>query len=136
MLRYYVVCILWGTSYVLIINAYSKPIWSFWNWLKVWVYSLGQPNWEYTMLKLQDFSATRILREITFGHFEAPKTAIALWLFERLCILNFWIFLTFSRVKFPRYQNSKPPKLLKWQFWTLWAQPKLTSCKIRVAENC
>ena len=39
-------------------------------------YRPGQPNWEYTMRKLQDFSGTRILREINFGHFEAPKTAI------------------------------------------------------------
>ena len=36
----------------------------------------GQPNWEYTMWKFQDFFATQILREINFGHFEAPKTAI------------------------------------------------------------
>ena len=30
----------------------------------------------YTLWKFQDFSATQILREINFGHFEAPKTAI------------------------------------------------------------
>ena len=35
-----------------------------------------QPNWVYTMWKFQDFSATQILREINFGHLEAPKTAI------------------------------------------------------------
>ena len=28
------------------------------------------------MKKVQDFSATQILREINFGHFEVPKTAI------------------------------------------------------------
>jgi len=28
------------------------------------------------MWKLQDFSATQILREINFGHVEDPKTAI------------------------------------------------------------
>ena len=28
------------------------------------------------MWKFQDFSATPILREINFGHLEAPKTAI------------------------------------------------------------
>ena len=38
-------------------------------------YRPGQPNWEYTIRKFQDFSATQILREINFGHFEAPKTA-------------------------------------------------------------
>ena len=32
-------------------------------------------NWEYTMWKFQDFSATHILREINCGQFEAPKTA-------------------------------------------------------------
>ena len=40
------------------------------------VYRPGQPNWEYTMSKFQDISATQILREINFGHFEGPKTAI------------------------------------------------------------
>ena len=30
----------------------------------------------HTVWKFQDFSATQILREINFGHFEAPKTAI------------------------------------------------------------
>ena len=28
------------------------------------------------MWNFQDFSANQILREINFGHFEAPKTAI------------------------------------------------------------
>jgi len=40
------------------------------------IYRPGQPNWEYTMWKFQDFSATQILREINFGCFEAQKTAI------------------------------------------------------------
>ena len=35
-----------------------------------------QPNWEYTRWKFRCFSATQILREINFGHFEAPKTAV------------------------------------------------------------
>ena len=39
-------------------------------------YTPGQPNWEYTMWKFEDFSATQSFREINFGHFEAPKTAI------------------------------------------------------------
>ena len=34
-------------------------------------YRPGQPNWEYPMWKFQNFSATQILREINFGHFEA-----------------------------------------------------------------
>ena len=39
-------------------------------------YRPGQPNWEYTMWRFQDFLAFRILREINFGHFEPQKTAI------------------------------------------------------------
>ena len=35
------------------------------------VYRLGQPDWEYTMWKFQDFSAAQILCEINFGDFEA-----------------------------------------------------------------
>ena len=34
-------------------------------------YRSGQPNWEYTMWKVHDYSATQILREINFGYFEA-----------------------------------------------------------------
>ena len=39
-------------------------------------YRPGQINWEYTMWKFQDYSATQILHEINFGHFETLKTAI------------------------------------------------------------
>ena len=39
-------------------------------------YRPGQANWEYIIWKFQDYSNTQILREINFGHFEAPKTAI------------------------------------------------------------
>ena len=63
-------------------------------------YRPGQPNWEFTMLKFQDFSATLILCEINFGHFEAPKTAI---LIDHLSSFEFhilWEFFTFSCVKF------------------------------------
>ena len=35
-------------------------------------YRPGQPNWEFTMWKFQDFSEADILREISFGHLEAP----------------------------------------------------------------
>ena len=31
------------------------------------IYRPGQPNWEFTMWKFQDFSATQILCEINFG---------------------------------------------------------------------
>ena len=39
-------------------------------------YRPGQPNWENTMWKFHDNFATQNLREINFGHFEAPKIAI------------------------------------------------------------
>ena len=37
------------------------------------LYRLRQPNWEYTMWKFQDFSATQILREINFDHGKPQK---------------------------------------------------------------
>ena len=36
----------------------------------------NKPNWRYTMWEFQDFSPIHILREINFGHFEAPKMAV------------------------------------------------------------
>ena len=39
-------------------------------------YRPGQSNWEYTMWKFQEFSATQIFIRNRFGYFEAPKTAI------------------------------------------------------------
>ena len=71
---------------------------NFGNFKSRTLYRPGQPNWEYTMLKIQDFSASQILRENNFGHFEAPK--LPFWPFGQLWILSFWIFLTFSRVEF------------------------------------
>ena len=41
------------------------------------------------MWKLQDFSATQILREINFGHFEAPKIAIVTIHMSTWADLNF-----------------------------------------------
>ena len=40
------------------------------------MYRPGQLNWQCTMWKFQDFSASQILLEIDFVHIEAPKTAI------------------------------------------------------------
>ena len=34
-------------------------------------YRHGQPNWEFSMWKFNDISATQILCEINYGHFEA-----------------------------------------------------------------
>ena len=39
-------------------------------------YSPGQPMWEYTMWKCQDFADFQILSENNFGHFEVSKTAV------------------------------------------------------------
>ena len=39
-------------------------------------YRTGQPSWENTLRKYQDFSASQFLPEINFGHFETFKTAI------------------------------------------------------------
>ena len=49
--------------------------------------TIGQSNWECncTMRKFQDLSDTQVLREINFGHFEAPKTAIL----TKIAALNF-----------------------------------------------
>ena len=84
-----------------------------------------------TMWKFQDFSATQILREINFGYLKPQRTAIltipAAVNFEFLGIL------AFSTVKFPKSQNSKLPKLVKWQLLTYWNQPRLISRKIRGA---
>ena len=33
-------------------------------------------SFEYTVWKFEEFSANQILREINFGHLEAPRTAI------------------------------------------------------------
>ena len=40
------------------------------------MYRSGQPNWEYTMWKFQDFSATQNLLEINFGDSRSAKSAI------------------------------------------------------------
>ena len=59
------------------------------------------------MWKYQDFSATQILREINFGHFEATKTAIlTIWV-----VLNFEFLGIFDIVKreiFPRIKIQNP----------------------------
>ena len=57
------------------------------------MYRPGQPNWESTMWKLQDFSATQILREINFEHSGSAKSAISTHLhalnFECIVMCNF-----------------------------------------------
>ena len=52
----------------------------------VYYYRPGQPNWENTMWKFQDFYATQNSCEINFGDFEAPQNAV----------LNKWAALNFE----------------------------------------
>ena len=69
------------------------------------------------MCKFKDFSATQILREINFGHFEAQKN----YHFDHLAALNFEFlrnFDIFKHVFFSKNQDSKPAKLLKPQILT------------------
>ena len=55
------------------------------------------------MWKFQGFSATQILREIHFGHFEALKTAIlTIW-----AAVNFEVLETINIFKHEIAQNSK-----------------------------
>ena len=87
------------------------------------------------MWKFQDFSATQILREINFGHLDAPNTAIlTIWPVLNLEFVR--IFDISKSENFSKSKNSNPSKLLKRQFLNFWNQPKLISRKIRVVENC
>ena len=66
------------------------------------------------MWKFQDFLATQILREISLGHFEAPKTAI-LTILSTLH-LEFLEMFDIFKCEIPKPLNSKPLKLFKLQF--------------------
>ena len=71
---------------------------------------------------MQDFSATQILREINFGHFEALKTAILAF----CTALNFehlGIFKTFSSVKF--FKKSSVFKMVKTAIFDLLKSAKI-----------
>ena len=48
---------------------------SFWTFFILKIKVLFLDYW-FTVWKVQDFSASQILREINFGHFEVPRTAI------------------------------------------------------------
>ena len=75
------------------------------------LYRHGQPNWKYTILKIQDFSALKILREINFGHFYAPTTAIlSIWVamkFEFLGIFDIFEYEILPKSKFKDYKIVK-----------------------------
>ena len=74
-------------------------------------------------MKISGFFGNQIVREIIFGHFEAPKTAIST--IDQLLIFNFWEFLTFSIVKF--FQRSK---FTAFQIVTMTVLDPLTLAKI------
>ena len=74
-------------------------------------YSPGQPNWEYTMGKYHDFSATQILREINYGVCRSVKSAISTH-FEAL---NLDIFEVLHFLKVEIFANKQDSEPLKWQ---------------------
>ena len=78
-----------------------------------------------------DFSAPQILREINFGHFEAPKNVIlTIWAasnFEFFCeVLSFSSVEFLEKIKIQCFQNC-----FKKQYLLFWNQQKLFSRKIR-----
>ena len=79
------------------------------------MYRPGQPNWEYTIWKFQDFSATQNLRKINFGYFQASNAAT----------LTFWVALNFEflglfdifKCKIPKKSKFKASKIVKMTFF-------------------
>ena len=63
------------------------------------------------MWEFQDFSATQILREINFGHFEAQETAVL----TLRAALNFEVLGTFDvfKCEMPKNSKFKPSKIVK-----------------------
>ena len=78
------------------------------------------------MLKLQDFTATQILRKINFGHFEAIKTAIlTFW-----AALNFEFFYPFDIFIFQIWNFSKNQKFKAFKIVTAAVFDLMKSAKI------
>ena len=74
-------------------------------------YRPGQPNWERTVWKFQDFSATQILRKINFGHLEALKTPIlTIWTALYFQVLGIF---DYSSVKYFQRSKFKASKIVK-----------------------
>ena len=79
-----------------------------------------------------------------FRHSDFTWNQFLVILNTQSCILNhfssstFWNFGTFWHFQvwnFSKNQHSKPLRLLKWQFLTIWNQSKLISRKIRWSRN-
>ena len=99
----------WGCFHMhTAVNVETLFIYIYFTFFENW-YRPGQTNWEYSMRKFQDFFATQILREINFGHLEAPKK-LPFWPFEQLWMLNFWKLLTFSSVIFQKIKIIQIPQ--------------------------
>ena len=95
------------------------------------IYRPGQPNWESTMWKYQDSSATHISHEINFCHFEAHNTTIlSIWAALNYECLD--IFVIF-KCKIPK--KSKFKANVKMAVFDPWNQPKLLSHKIKMAAK-
>ena len=75
------------------------------------LYRPGQPNWENTLWKFQDISATQNLRDINCCHFEAPKivilTILAALNFEFLEIFDIFKREIFLKIKIQSLENCK-----------------------------
>ena len=74
---------------------------------------------------MHDSSATQILHEINFGHFQNAKSKIAILTILQFWILNFWEFLSFSSVHFPKKSNLKAPKIVKMVVFDLLKSTKI-----------
>ena len=86
-----------------------------------------------TVWKFEDFSATRIFREIKFKNFRGQKLPFS----THLEALNsdFYEFLHSMKAAIYQNQKFKAPKNAKKAFFVLSDPPKLVSRKIRVAEK-
>ena len=91
-------------------------------------------TWEAKQIGNTGFFCFSDLTWNWFWYFEAPKIAIlTIWAALNFAFLQIW---SFQSLKFFQKSNSKPPKLVKWQFLSFWNQPKLIARKIRVMKNC
>ena len=77
-------------------------------------YRPGQPNWEYTIQKSRDFTATHILCEINFGHFEAPKNCH----FDHLSNYDSWLFGSFWHFQFLKNKIQSLQNCYNGSFWS------------------
>ena len=92
----------------------------------------------YTIWKLEDFSATQILREINFCHFETQETAILFWPFEQVWIVHFLgTFDIFKSETFPniKIQNLQEPELISRKSRVVSKIAKFPYCGISTVKN-